>query len=275
MSKSAKPIASLSLDLDNKWSYMKTHGDRGWESFPSYMNVVVPRVLSFLNDRKLAITFFVVGQDAALEKNREALGAITCAGHEIGSHSFNHEPWLHLYSEQQIENELSTAEDCIEEATGQRPIGFRGPGFSLSRAALRVLVRRGYLYDATTFPTYLGPLARAYYFMASRLSSDEMRQRKALFGKLGDGLRPVKPYRWRIDGGTILEIPVTTVPVLKIPMHVSYILYAARFSRALALNYFKIALGFCKAEAFSLRCCYTLSTSWVAMTSGTFPFSRP
>ena len=27
--------ASLSLDLDNQWSYMKTHGDDGWESYPS------------------------------------------------------------------------------------------------------------------------------------------------------------------------------------------------------------------------------------------------
>jgi hypothetical protein len=26
-----KPLASLSLDLDNLWSYMKTHGDPGWE----------------------------------------------------------------------------------------------------------------------------------------------------------------------------------------------------------------------------------------------------
>ena len=39
------PIASLSLDLDNKWSYMKTHGDPGWEGFPSYLDTVVPRFL--------------------------------------------------------------------------------------------------------------------------------------------------------------------------------------------------------------------------------------
>ena len=32
-----KPLASLSLDLDNQWSYMKTHGDPGWESLPSYL----------------------------------------------------------------------------------------------------------------------------------------------------------------------------------------------------------------------------------------------
>ena len=40
------PIASLSLDLDNKWSYLKTHGDPGWEGFPSYFDTVVPRFLS-------------------------------------------------------------------------------------------------------------------------------------------------------------------------------------------------------------------------------------
>ena len=41
-----RPIASLSLDLDNKWSYMKTHGDQGWEAFPSYLDAVVPRFRS-------------------------------------------------------------------------------------------------------------------------------------------------------------------------------------------------------------------------------------
>ena len=94
--KSQKPIASLSLDLDNKWSYLKTHGDPGWEDFPSYLDTVVPRVLRFLEERSLTITFFVVGQDAALERNHDALTALAAAGHEIGNHSFSHEPWFHL-----------------------------------------------------------------------------------------------------------------------------------------------------------------------------------
>ena len=84
----SKPLASLSLDLDNQWSYMKTHGDAGWESFPSYLDVVVPRVLNFLQESDQKITFFIVGQDAALEKNHAALASISAAGHEIGNHSF-------------------------------------------------------------------------------------------------------------------------------------------------------------------------------------------
>ena len=40
--------ASLSLDLDNQWSYMKTHGDQGWQEYPSYLDVAVPRILDLL-----------------------------------------------------------------------------------------------------------------------------------------------------------------------------------------------------------------------------------
>ena len=38
----SRPLASLSIDLDDQWSYMKTHGDFGWESFPSYFDVAIP-----------------------------------------------------------------------------------------------------------------------------------------------------------------------------------------------------------------------------------------
>jgi hypothetical protein len=241
-----KPLASLSLDLDNKWSYMKTHGDAGWESFPSYLDVVVPRVISFLRERNLSITFFIVGQDAALEKNREALRLIGDAGHEIGNHSFHHEPWLHLYSEAEIERELEEAEKEIERATAKRPVGFRGPGFSLSGQTLRVLARRGYEYDASTFPTFLGPLARAYYLMTAKLSEEEREKRRALFGKFRDGFQPLKPYQWRVDGASLMEIPVTTMPVLKAPAHVSYLLYLSCFSKRAALLYFRAFLDLCR-----------------------------
>jgi peptidoglycan/xylan/chitin deacetylase (PgdA/CDA1 family) len=85
--------ASLSLDLDNKWSYMKTHGDAAWQGFPSYLPLLVPRVLDILDTLGLQITFFIVGQDAALPENAEVLSEISRRGHEIANHSHHHEPW--------------------------------------------------------------------------------------------------------------------------------------------------------------------------------------
>lgn len=242
-----KPLASLSLDLDNQWSYMKTHGDAGWDAFPTYLPLVVPRVLEILQRRGLSITFFIVGQDAARPENGEALRQIAAAGHEVGNHSFHHEPWLHLYREEQVEEELSRAEEAIHQAAGARPRGFRGPGYSLSPTVLRVLKRRGYAYDASTFPTFLGPLARLYFFMTAQLSSQQREQRKVLFGKLSDGLRPLHPYHWRLPEGLLPEIPVTTMPGLRVPFHLSYLLYLGSFVPGLALAYFRMALRLCRA----------------------------
>ena len=241
-----KPIASLSLDLDNKWSYMKTHGDAGWEKFPSYLDTVVPRSLNFLKERNLIITYFIVGQDAALEENHEALAQISEAKHEIGNHSFNHEPWLHLYSKAELEAEFEKTEEAISNFTNQKLVGFRGPGYSLSPTVLEVLSERNYQYDCSTLPTYIAPLARAYYFFKSPEMSDEEREkRKKLFGKFADGFQSLKPYRWQIGEKSLVEIPVTTLPVFKTPIHFSYLLYLATFSELAAKTYFKTALKFC------------------------------
>ena len=243
--------ASLSLDLDNLWSYMKTHGDAGWEGFPSYLDVVVPRFLAVLDAFSMRITVFVVGQDAALERNHAALRSIVEAGHEVGNHSFHHEPWLHLYSSGEVAAEIERAEAAIENAVGIRPRGFRGPGYSVSETVLRVLRRRGYEFDCSTFPTFVGPLARAYYFLRARLDAEEKSKRDALFGGIRDGMRPLSPYRWDLPEGRLLEIPVTTLPGLRMPIHFSYLHWLAGFSERLALGYFAAALRACDAAGIA------------------------
>lgn len=246
----AKPCMSLSLDLDNKWSYLKTHGDDEWKTWPSYLDTVVPRVIEFLRKRDISITFFIVGQDAALEKNHAALKMLPDAGHEIASHSFRHEPWLHLYSEADLDRELADAEEAIERATGVKVRGFRGPGFSLSTTTLTVLRKRGYHYDATAFPNILNPLARAYFFAHSNLSDEEKEQRKALFGTFSDAFRPIKPYRWNLPETSVntglLELPVTTMPVFKTPIHFSYLIYLASFNMLAAKAYLNLTITLCR-----------------------------
>lgn len=241
-----KPLASLSLDLDNKWAYLKTQGDPAWRDLPSYLDVAVPRALTLFDELGLRVTFFVVGQDAALPSSREPIAAIAAAGHEVGNHSFSHEPWLHNYDAARLRDEVVRTEDAIEAVTGQRPIGFRGPGYSLSAPLLALLAERGYAYDASTLPTWIGPLARAYYFRSAQLDAAERRQRSALFGSARDGLRPITAYEWRLPTGRLLEVPVTTMPLVKLPFHVSYLLYLHAVRPALAAAWFAAALRLCR-----------------------------
>lgn len=241
-----KPYASLSLDADNLWAYQMTHGDPGWDSYPTYLDALTDVVLPELTSRKMNITFFVVGQDAALPVNRAAIASISACGHEIGNHSFRHQPWLHRYSIEEIHTELRRTEEALEDVTGQHTVGFRGPGYSLSSDVLRVLVDRGYEYDCSTLPTVVGPAARWYYFRSARLTAEQRAERSNLFGGAREGLRPLKPYLWQIGHDQLLEIPVTTMPLARVPIHVSYVLYLAGVSPALAHQYFANALRLCR-----------------------------
>jgi hypothetical protein len=235
--------ASISIDLDNQWAYMKTQGCTGWEAYPSYLDRVVPRILETLHAADLRATFFIVGHDAGQAENRAALRSITEAGHEIANHSFMHEPWLHLYSDAELRADFDQSEAAIREATGQQPRGFRGPGFSSSAAVRSLLMERGYEYDASSFPTYLGGLARAYFFMTSQLPPEEKKRRSKLYGSLRDGLAPLKP--WQISPG-LMELPVTTMPLLRTPVHMTYLLFLGQFSMPLARVYWDSTMQLCR-----------------------------
>lgn len=240
-------MASISLDLDDQWSYMKVHGDEGWDKFPSYLDVVLPITLDVLDKLDIKITFFIVGQDAAIEKNHAVLKSIVDRGHEVANHSFHHESWLKTYSKEKIEEEIRIAEEAILKATGKRTNMFRGPGFSWSNDLLEVLQKRGYIFDASLLPTYISPLMRKYYFWKSNLSKAEKESRKELFGSFREGFYPLKPFTWRFRNNTsLMEIPVTTMPVFKIPFHQSYLLYISNVSTGLMKLYLRFAILMCR-----------------------------
>src|SRR5947207_13006801 len=73
-----------------------------------------------------------------------------------------------------------------------------------------------------------------------------MEDRKLLFGKFNEGFRPLRAHVLPHAGGRLLEIPVTTMPIVRLPIHASYLLYLSRFSRGAAMMYFRLALRLCQ-----------------------------
>ena len=124
---------------------------------------------------------------------------------------------------------------------------FRGPGFSWSNDLLEVLQKRNYIFDASLLPTYISPLMRQYYFYKSKLSKAEKESRKELFGSFKEGFYPLKPFTWIFKNEKqLMEIPVTTMPVLKLPFHQSYLLYISGVSMGLMKAYLRFAIFMCK-----------------------------
>lgn len=244
----AKPTASLSLDLDNKWAYLRAHDDPAWRLRPSYLPRVVERIDAFFATHGVRATVFVVGDDLTRAEDRDAVAKLAGGGHEIGNHTQNHFPYLAELPRAEIEDEVARAEHAIAEVTGAQPVGFRAPGFSWSAPLLDVLSRRGYRYDASVFPTVIGPLAGLYSKLLLRRgkappSDDRPPQR---FASLSDAFRSLRP---RVVDGTdppLVEAPVTTMPLLRLPVHFTYVSYLGQFSTAAAGAYQQAALTACR-----------------------------
>jgi hypothetical protein len=86
-----------------------------------------------------------------------------------------------------------------------------------------------------------------YYFWTAKLTKEERKERKGLFGSFRDGLRPLKPYYWQLETGKkLLEMPVTTIPIVKTPFHLSYLLFLSGISPVLMDFYLSVAIILCK-----------------------------
>src|SRR5262249_25981836 len=149
--------------------------------------------------------------------------------------------------------EVAEAEWLIEDATGRRPIGFRGPGYSYSDELLAILASRGYAYDATILPTFIGPLARWYFRRTATREAAERADRRELFGSFREGFRSMRSQVWSTDWGPIVEIPVTTCPLVKLPIHMTYLLQLWQVSPRLTKHYLRAAFTACLCFASSRR----------------------
>lgn len=243
----APPPATLSLDLDDAWAYLRTRGERDWSSAPSVLPLAVERLLPVLSEMDLRITVFVVGHDAQKPEGQDAVRALAAAGHEIASHSLLHRGELASLPEAAIEEDLRHAADAIEAVTGRRPTGFRCPSFGSSPALLRSLVAGGYAYDASVLPTLLSPLFRLYYRTRMR-TADEDQPPQDLFGPVTNALLPLSPFRWGADGAGLLELPVSTVPLLRTPLHMSYLQALGATSPSVADGYLRFGLRLLRAR---------------------------
>lgn len=250
-----KPIASLSIDFDNKWAYLRAAGRDDWDQVDGYLPLAADRVVDVLGSLGLPLTVFAVGRDFADDENCDAIRLFGgLGGWEIANHSLNHLPWMHTMPADEIADEIEITHNHIVDVTGKRPVGFRGPGFSCPDEVLRVLAKNEYVYDASVFPTSIAPVARAVFMMRTKLEGEQREKAKKLYGGFSSLMNPNRPYRRTIALDRELsattrqmwEMPVTVMPLTRTPIHFSYFTFLASKSTWLAKAYFRMALAMCR-----------------------------
>lgn len=109
-------------------------------------------ILELLDKNKTRATFFVLGSVA--EKYPEVVREIYDKGHEIASHAYSHNT-LDKLGETKFEEEIEKSVGLLESITGEKPIGFRAPSFSINNStkwAFKILKDYAFKYDSSIFP---------------------------------------------------------------------------------------------------------------------------
>ena len=99
-----------------------------------------PFLLDLLQRNNVKASFFVVGQKA--QKHPELIRAILESGHEIGNHSYSHDPLLMLRGKRRLCLEIERADDVLK-TFGIHSLGFRPPVGITNPSLFRVLLERG------------------------------------------------------------------------------------------------------------------------------------
>ena len=164
-------LGAVTIDVDTLGCYRAIHGlpARDDEADPIYA-IALPRFLDVMDRLGVSATLFVIGQDLERSAHRELLASAHARGHEVASHSFAHDYHLSRQPHDVIASDLQRADDAIARATGERPVGFRAPGYNQSDTLLDVIEELGYVYDSSYFPTpaYFAARAAASWAAGSR-----------------------------------------------------------------------------------------------------------
>lgn len=214
-------LCALSVDLDEIPNYFAIHGldvaDANGRGLDAVYDVAVPRLLDLAEEERVPLTLFAIGSDLARAENREALRGAHDRGHEIANHTLDHRYDLVRLGREAIARQIEGGIEAVRNATGEAPVGFRAPGYTITDEVFDLLQEMGVKYDSSVFP------CPAYYALkATAIGVYKARGRasRSIVDTPNVLRAPIRPYLvgrpyWKRGTG-MLELPVQVTPKLRL-----------------------------------------------------------
>ena len=179
-------LNALSVDVEDWFhvgAFERTISRSSWDGLTHRVERNTDAVLALFAEAGVSATFFTLGWVA--ERYPALMRRIADAGHEVASHGYDHARVFTL-SPEAFRADLRRSRALLEDASGQRVIGYRAPSFSIDQRtpwAHAILAEEGYRYSSS-----VAPIRHDHY-----------------------GWPESPRFAWRpVVGRDLLELPVTT-----------------------------------------------------------------
>jgi polysaccharide deacetylase family protein (PEP-CTERM system associated) len=149
----------FTIDVEDWFHILEATGTPGfstWDSLETRLERNFRALLDLLAEHKVQATCFTLGWVAS--RFPSLLRAAAESGHDIASHGYAHQIVGGL-SRSQFREDIRRAKQAIEDATGCPALGYRAPGFSITRTtpwAFDEIAEAGHIFDSSVFPASHG-----------------------------------------------------------------------------------------------------------------------
>ena len=123
-----------------------------WNSLPSCVERNFGKLLDIFTEKDVRVTCFFLGYIA--ERYPHLVREAHKRGHEIASHGYAHR-LIYTMTPQGFLEDASKSKTILENITGEAVLGYRGPGFSVTKDTpwfFDTILKAGYRYDSSVFP---------------------------------------------------------------------------------------------------------------------------
>lgn len=182
-------VNAMTVDVEDYFqvSAFDNHITRAqWVDTPCRVENSMARVLALFDKHNVKATFFTLGWLA--ERYPHMIRDIVAQGHELASHGWDHRRVTSL-SYDSFKADVSRTKALLEDISGQSVIGYRAPSYSIGNRnlwALDVLADTGHRYSSS-----IVPVKHDHY-----------------------GMPEASRFPFKAANDRLLEVPVTTLPVL-------------------------------------------------------------
>jgi polysaccharide deacetylase family protein (PEP-CTERM system associated) len=155
-------LTVLVEDYFHVGAFEKLIHQRQWQHFDPRYERNTMKTLDLLDEFKVKASFFVLGWIA--EQNPKLIREIAARGHEVASRGYYHRS-LHYLTNEEFREDLRRANRVLEDACGQKVIGYRSAeklSYKNDSWVLDVLAEEGLLYDASFLPKASDPNAKRF-----------------------------------------------------------------------------------------------------------------